>query len=62
MLLFCALFVVGAMAAAPKKPMDVPFGRNYENSWAPDHVKYFNGGSEIQLFLDNRTGKILLIS
>lgn len=47
------------MGAKPNKPIDVPFGRNYEPSWAFDHIKYLNGGSEIQLSLDNRTGNIL---
>ncbi|KAL6562672.1 Xyloglucan endotransglucosylase protein 2 [Orobanche gracilis] len=46
----------GAMGVAPKKPVDVPFGRNYMPSWAFDHIKYYNGGSEIQLHLDNYTG------
>lgn len=52
------LFVVsGTMAATPRKPVDVPFGRNYVPTWAFDHIKYFNGESEIQLSLDNSTGK-----
>ncbi|KAL5058894.1 hypothetical protein RYX36_030498, partial [Vicia faba] len=38
------------------KPVDVPFGRNYYPTWAFDHIKYFNGGSEIQLHLDKSTG------
>ncbi|KAL6547395.1 Xyloglucan endotransglucosylase protein 2 [Orobanche minor] len=46
----------GAMGVAPKKTVDVPFGRNYVPTWAFDHIKYNNGGSEIQLFLDNYTG------
>jgi xyloglucan:xyloglucosyl transferase len=51
------LFMVsGTMAAPPRKPVDVPFGRNYVPTWAFDHIKYFNGGSEIQLQLDNYTG------
>ncbi|KAK6139105.1 hypothetical protein DH2020_027150 [Rehmannia glutinosa] len=50
------MMLSGAMAAAPKKAVDVPFGRNYMPTWAFDHIKYYNGGSEIQLFLDNYTG------
>ncbi|KAL3609603.1 hypothetical protein D5086_000623, partial [Populus alba] len=50
------LFMVsGTMGAAPRKPVDVPFGRNYAPTWAFDHIKYFNGGSEIQLQLDKYT-------
>jgi len=37
--------------------VDVQFGRNYVPTWAFDHIKYFNGGSEIQLHLDKYTGK-----
>ncbi|KAJ6674823.1 XYLOGLUCAN ENDOTRANSGLUCOSYLASE/HYDROLASE PROTEIN 4 [Salix viminalis] len=39
-----------------KRAVDVPFGRNYAPTWAFDHIKYFNGGSEIQLHLDKYTG------
>lgn len=46
----------GTMAAAPRKPVAVPFGRNYMPTWAFDHIKYYNGGSEIQLYLDKYTG------
>ncbi|KAK6160517.1 hypothetical protein DH2020_003898 [Rehmannia glutinosa] len=49
------MMLSGAMAAAPKA-VDVPFGRNYMPTWAFDHIKYYNGCSEIQLFLDNYTG------
>ncbi|KAJ8434774.1 hypothetical protein Cgig2_017182 [Carnegiea gigantea] len=48
--------VGGAMAAAPKKPIDVPFGRNFVPTWALDHIKYNDGGNEIQLVLDKYTG------
>lgn len=55
--LLVLLMVCGmAMGATPKKPVDVPFGRNYAPTWAFDHIKYFNGGSEIQLHLDKYTG------
>ncbi|CBI29290.3 unnamed protein product, partial [Vitis vinifera] len=51
------LFMVsGARGAAPRKPIDVPFGRNYVPTWAFDHIKSYNGGSEIQLVLDKYTG------
>ncbi|GFZ20967.1 xyloglucan endotransglucosylase/hydrolase 5 [Actinidia rufa] len=50
------LMVSATMATAPRKPVDVPFGRNYVPTWAFDHIKYFNGGSEIQLHLDKYTG------
>lgn len=47
----------GVVLSAPlKKPVDVPFGRNYVPTWAYDHIKYFNGGSDIQLTLDKYTG------
>ncbi|OWM67563.1 hypothetical protein CDL15_Pgr028426 [Punica granatum] len=45
-----------ARSAAPKRPVHVPFGRNYMPTWAFDHIKYFNGGNEIQLTLDKYTG------
>lgn len=51
------MLVAGALAAAPKKAVDVPFGRNYVPTWAFDHIRYLNGGSEIQLVLDKSTGK-----
>ena len=53
--------VGGAMAAAPKKPVDVPFGRNYVPTWAFDHIKYYNGGNEIQLVLDKYTGIYIVL-
>ncbi|KAI6670683.1 hypothetical protein NL676_005568 [Syzygium grande] len=50
------LMASGAMGAAPRRPVAVPFGRNYVPTWAFDHIKYYNGGSEIQLYLDKYTG------
>lgn len=44
------------MAIPPRKAIDVPFGRNYVPTWAFDHQKQFNGGSELQLILDKYTG------
>ncbi|KAG6529298.1 probable xyloglucan endotransglucosylase/hydrolase protein B [Zingiber officinale] len=43
-------------AAPPRKPIDVPFQKNYVPTWAFDHIKYFNGGNDIQLYLDRNTG------
>ncbi|RZC86732.1 hypothetical protein C5167_030078 [Papaver somniferum] len=36
--------------------MTLPFSSNYIPTWSSDHIKYFNGGNEIQLNLDNFTG------
>ena len=47
--------------ASPKQVVDVPFGRNYAPTWAFDHIKYINGGSEIQLKLDNFTGATIQV-
>lgn len=55
-LVVLTVMVWGAMGAAPRKPVNVPFGRNYAPTWAFDHIKYFNGGSDIQLSLDKYTG------
>lgn len=49
-------FASVAWAAPPRKSLDVPFGRNYVPTWASDHIKYFNGGTEIHLVLDKSTG------
>lgn len=54
---FLFIIVPGTMGTAPRKPVAVPFGRNYMPTWAFDHIKYFNGGSDIQLHLDKYTGK-----
>ncbi|KAK4792932.1 hypothetical protein SAY86_023367 [Trapa natans] len=52
------LMVLGGsvMAAPPRRPVAVPFGRNYVPTWAFDHIKYYNGGSQIELYLDKYTG------
>ncbi|KZV39832.1 hypothetical protein F511_15312 [Dorcoceras hygrometricum] len=55
-MLLMLLLSVAAFGAAPRTSVDVPFGRNYVPTWAFDHIKYFNGGSEIQLYLDKYTG------
>nr|GMD59266.1 probable xyloglucan endotransglucosylase/hydrolase protein B [Ipomoea batatas] len=44
------------MGETPRKAMNEPFARNYVPTWALDHIKDFNAGSEIHLYLDNRTG------
>ncbi|KAL4191890.1 hypothetical protein AMTRI_Chr06g191290 [Amborella trichopoda] len=44
------------MAATPMKPINVPFQKNYVPTWAFDHIKYINGGTEAQLVLDKYTG------
>ncbi|XVF16076.1 hypothetical protein REPUB_Repub10bG0000300 [Reevesia pubescens] len=44
------------MSATPRKPVDVPFGRNYVPTWAFDHIDYGNDGTKIQLKLDKYTG------
>ncbi|MBA0562681.1 hypothetical protein Golob_007706 [Gossypium lobatum] len=46
----------GTLATPPRRPIAVPFGRNYVPTWAFDHIKYYNGGSEIELYLDKYTG------
>ncbi|XP_042517066.1 probable xyloglucan endotransglucosylase/hydrolase protein [Macadamia integrifolia] len=54
-LLICGLCEV-ILAAAPRKPVDVPFQKNYVPSWATDHIKYINGGSQVHLVLDKYSG------
>ena len=55
-LLLSIIMISGVIGATPRKPVDVPFGRNYMPTWAFDHIKYFNGGYQIQLVLDKYTG------
>ncbi|KAL6654759.1 hypothetical protein ACP70R_008224 [Stipagrostis hirtigluma subsp. patula] len=50
------LLARGATAAAPRKPVDVPFSKNYVPTWAQDHIHYIDGGREVQLYLDKSTG------
>ncbi|KAK1281835.1 putative xyloglucan endotransglucosylase/hydrolase protein 5 [Acorus calamus] len=54
----CLLFLSSSlsMAAPPKRAIDVPFQKSYVPTWANDHIKYINGGNEIQLSLDKYTG------
>jgi xyloglucan:xyloglucosyl transferase len=56
LLLVLLVAATAAMAVSPPKPVDVPFPKNYVPSWAADHIKYINGGNEIQLSLDKWTG------
>lgn len=51
-----SLAIVSTNATPPRKPIDVPFNKNYVPTWAYDHIRYFNGGKEIQLVLDKSTG------
>ncbi|KAM0855526.1 hypothetical protein ACQ4PT_049713 [Festuca glaucescens] len=51
-----AVLLRGAAAAPPRKPVDVPFEKNYVPTWAEDHIQYLNGGREVQLSLDKSTG------
>jgi xyloglucan:xyloglucosyl transferase len=51
-----SLAIVSTDASPPRKPMNVPFGKNYVPTWAYDHIRYFNGGNDIQLVLDKSTG------
>ncbi|XP_078441535.1 xyloglucan endotransglucosylase/hydrolase 5 [Wolffia australiana] len=54
---YCFLGLLGsAMAAPPRQPVDVPFQKNYVPTWAADHIKYINGGREVQLVLDKSSG------
>jgi xyloglucan:xyloglucosyl transferase len=55
----CVSFLIlasGVLSIAPKKAVDVPFGRNYAVTWSHDHVKYFNDGRNIELLLDKYSG------
>lgn len=51
-----AVLLRGVAAAPPRKPVDVPFEKNYVPTWAEDHIHYVNGGREVQLSLDKTTG------
>jgi xyloglucan:xyloglucosyl transferase len=51
-----AVLLRDAAAKAPRKPVDVPFSKNYVPTWAEDHIHYLNGGREVQLSLDKSTG------
>ncbi|KAA8536846.1 hypothetical protein F0562_029324 [Nyssa sinensis] len=42
--------------AVPRKPVDVPFQKNYVPTWAAHHIKYINGGSKTELLLDKNSG------
>lgn len=51
------LFFEPSIGSTLRKPIDVPFHRNYVPSWAAEHIKYLNGGNEAQLYLDKYSGK-----
>nr|DAD33348.1 TPA_asm: hypothetical protein HUJ06_012199 [Nelumbo nucifera] len=53
--LLCGSFGL-VICPPPRRPVDVPFQKNYVPTWAPDHIKYINGGSQVQLVLDKYTG------
>nr|XP_029118013.1 probable xyloglucan endotransglucosylase/hydrolase protein B isoform X2 [Elaeis guineensis] len=55
-LCFLGLVSMTTLAAPPRRPINVPFQKNYVPTWAGDHIKYYNGGNEIQLYLDKYTG------
>ncbi|KAK4739285.1 hypothetical protein R3W88_002982 [Solanum pinnatisectum] len=40
----------------PRRPVDVPFWKNYEPSWASHHIKFLNGGTTTDLILDRSSG------
>lgn len=52
-LLYLSILAIGAQ---PRKPVDVPFQRNYVPSWSADHIKYIKGGSSVDLVLDKISG------
>lgn len=61
MLLGFLFMASGTTAVPPRKPVAVPFGRNYMPTWAFDHIKYYNGESNIDLLLDKYTGIYIYI-
>ncbi|RRT47988.1 hypothetical protein B296_00045557 [Ensete ventricosum] len=60
-LIVLGLVSVTTLAGTPRRPIDVPFQKNYVPTWAYDHIKYFNEGREVQLYLDKNTGKMLAL-
>ncbi|XP_059652411.1 probable xyloglucan endotransglucosylase/hydrolase protein isoform X2 [Cornus florida] len=48
-----SILVIGGI---PRKPVDVPFQKNYMPTWASEHIKYINGGSSVELLLDKYSG------
>ncbi|KAH9328661.1 hypothetical protein KI387_000769 [Taxus chinensis] len=56
MLFFLVVVVPAVMAATPRRPIDVPFQKNYVPTWATDHIKYIDGGNQATLSLDKWTG------
>ncbi|CAH9073773.1 unnamed protein product [Cuscuta epithymum] len=55
-LVFISHLLLAVHCAVPRKPVDVPFSKNYVPTWAADHIKYFNGGQTVDLILDRNSG------
>ncbi|RZC51955.1 hypothetical protein C5167_020384 [Papaver somniferum] len=45
--------VVGGL---PRRPVNVPFHKSYVPSWSSHHIRYFNGGANVDLVLDKNSG------
>ncbi|XP_026460634.1 probable xyloglucan endotransglucosylase/hydrolase protein [Papaver somniferum] len=45
--------VVGGL---PRRPVNVPFHKSYVPSWSSHHIRYFNGGANVDLVLDKDSG------
>ncbi|CAI9102144.1 OLC1v1000365C1 [Oldenlandia corymbosa var. corymbosa] len=45
-----------AIGTQPRRPINVPFQKNYVPTWAADHIRYINGGNTVDLVLDKTTG------
>ncbi|KAH9328664.1 hypothetical protein KI387_000772 [Taxus chinensis] len=56
LLFFLVVVVPAIMDATPRRPIDVPFQKNYVPTWAADHIKYIDGGNQATLSLDKWTG------
>ncbi|GLJ21340.1 hypothetical protein SUGI_0392470 [Cryptomeria japonica] len=53
---FALLLCPAAMAAKPRKPIDMPFHTNYAPSWSAHHLKMFHGGRKAEILLDKQSG------
>ncbi|KAH9328665.1 hypothetical protein KI387_000773, partial [Taxus chinensis] len=56
LILVMVVVLPAAMAGSPRKPVDVPFQKNYVPTWASDHIKHIDGGNQVHLVLDKYTG------
>eukprot|EP00253_Pinus_taeda_P007328 PITA_07328 len=45
-----------AIAGTPRKPVSVPFSKNYVASWGAGHFKEFRGGRRVELLLNKKYG------